>query len=137
MRKSFKQYGQTLHLVGGNLVYVSNMIYPIYSNGIISDYNQYCLDIKNAISVSQSSLQSLETISPPYILVTEHELLIKTFNDILDCLNSLISRVENVVPTDLKENDIKEEISKFLVIQDSLTDITMCLIEKINSQPRG
>ncbi len=136
MRKNFKQYGQTLHLVGGNLVYISNMIYPIYSNGTISNYQQYCLDIKNAISVSQSGIQSLETISPPYILETEHGLLIKAFKDILICLNSLILRIKSVTPAEIKEADIMNEISILKVIQQELTETTLGLIEKLNSQTR-
>ncbi|MES1041245.1 hypothetical protein [Peribacillus simplex] len=136
MRKNFKQYGQTLHLVGGNLVYISNMIYSVYSNGIISDYQQYFLDIKNAKIVSQSSIQSLETISPPFILETEHGSLIKAFKDILDCLNSLILISENVTPIDIKEADILNEISILKVIQQEITETTLGLIEKLNSQPR-
>ncbi|MGE6375789.1 hypothetical protein [Peribacillus muralis] len=136
MRKNFKQYGQTLHLVGGNLVYISNMIYPDCSNGILSDYQQYRLDLNNAKSVSQSSIQSLETISPPYILEMEHGLLIKAFNDILDCLNSLVLWIENVTPTEIKEADIMNEISILKVIQLEITETTLGLIEKLNSQPR-
>lgn len=136
MRKNFKQYGQTLHLVGGNLVYISNMIYPNCSNGILTDYQQYCLDIKNAKSVSQSSIQSLETISPPYILETEHESLIKAFKDISDCLSSLILMTENVTHTDIKEADILDEISILKVTHQEISEITLGLIEKLNSQPR-
>ncbi|MFB7642377.1 hypothetical protein [Peribacillus butanolivorans] len=53
MRRNLKKYGQTLQLVEGNLVYISNMVHPTYIDGIISDYDQYCIDLKNAISVGQ------------------------------------------------------------------------------------
>lgn len=67
MKKSLNQYGQLLHLLGGNLIYMSKTIYPTYINGLICN-----IDLKNLISVGQSSVQSLETTTPPLFLHAEH-----------------------------------------------------------------
>lgn len=93
MGRNLKNYGQTLRLVGGNLIYISNMIHPTYIDGIISDSDQYCIDLNNAISVGQCSVQTLETIVPPNLLDREHRSLIKSFKGILDCLNSLLCKI--------------------------------------------
>lgn len=41
------------------------MVHP-FADGIVSDYDQYCIDLKNSIRVGQTSVQSLETIAPPF-----------------------------------------------------------------------
>ncbi|MCO0600659.1 hypothetical protein NGI46_25350 [Peribacillus butanolivorans] len=131
MRRNLKKYGQTLQLVGGNLVYISNMVHPTYIDGIISDYDQYCIDLKNAISVGQCSVQSLETIVPPYLLDGEHGLLIKSFKEILDCLNNLLWRIDNETLTELNEDDIQNAISKLKDIEQELNVATLSLFKKI------
>lgn len=86
------------------------MVHPTYIDGIIYDYDQYCIDLKNAISVGQCSVQFLKTIVPPYLLDGEHGLLI-SFKEILDCLNNSLWRIDNETLTELNEDNIQNEMS--------------------------
>ncbi|MFD6440274.1 hypothetical protein ACFWDG_10795 [Peribacillus sp. NPDC060186] len=135
MRRNLKKYGHTPHMVGGNLVYISNIVHPTYIDGIISDYDQYCINLKNAISVGQCSVQSLKTIVPPYLMDGEHGLLIKSFKEILNCLNNSLCRIDYDILTELNEVDIQNEISILNDIKQELNVTTMSLFEKIKLQP--
>ncbi|MGE7759412.1 hypothetical protein [Peribacillus sp. NPDC097895] len=136
MRANLKKYGQTIHLIGGNLVYISNMVHPTYADGIVSDYDQYCIDLKNAIRVGQTSVQSLETIAPPFFLDEEHELLIKSCNDILYCLEGFLYKIDNNILTVLRVEEIEKVIYKLKEIEQELDLTTISIIKKIKLQPR-
>ncbi|MGW6254596.1 hypothetical protein ACWF7H_20155 [Peribacillus butanolivorans] len=107
------------------------MVHPTYIDGKISDYDQYCIDFKNEISVGQCSVQSLETIVPPYLLDREHGLLLKSFKGILDCLNNLLCKIDYDILTELKEEDIQKKLSKLKAIEQELSVKTLSLFEKI------
>ncbi|CAH0210559.1 hypothetical protein SRABI96_02154 [Peribacillus sp. Bi96] len=136
MRANFKKYGQTIHLIGGHLVYISNMLHPNYIDGIVSDYDQYCIDLKNAISVGQTSVQSLVTITPPEFLDKEHNLLIKSYKDIINCLEDLLYMIDKNILKVLRVEDIDKVICKLKGIEQALNFTTISLINKIKLQPR-
>lgn len=98
MKKSLNQYGQLLHLLGGNLIYMSKTIYPTYINGLICNPEQYRIDLKNLISVGQSSVQSLETTTPPLFLHAEHWLFLKLFKEMSKCLTNLSCKIDEYIP---------------------------------------
>lgn len=85
-------------LLGGNLIYMSKTIYLTYINGLICNPEQYRIDLKNLISVGQSSVQSLETTTPPLFLHAEHWLFLKLFKEMLKCLTNLSCKIDEYIP---------------------------------------
>ncbi|MFD6208721.1 hypothetical protein [Peribacillus sp. NPDC060253] len=107
--------------------------FNFYSNNF---FGLHTLSKKNAISVGQTSVQSLVTITPPEFLDKEHNLLIKSYKDIINCLEDLLYMIDKNILKVLRVEDIDKVICKLKGIEQALNFTTISLINKIKLQPR-
>ena len=135
MANSIKQYGQVLQLAGGNLVYISNKIYPTFTdNGFIINPEQYYIDLKNAVNVAQTSVHCLENTNPPSFLNIEHRQLVSSFQGILNCLNNVFNTQRTEQFFEINETELEKDFSSLKRIQEDLNQTTLKVMEKIRLQ---
>lgn len=135
MANTIKQYGHALQLAGGNLVYISNKIYPEFANnGLIINPEQYYIDLKNAVNVAQSSVLCLENTIPPSFLEIEHTQLVSSFQGILNCLNNVFNTESMDHLFELNEIELEKDFSSLKRIQEDLNQTTLKVMEKIRLQ---
>ena len=135
MANSIKQYGHALQLAGGNLVYISNKIYPRFAdNGLIENPKQYYMDLKNAVNVAQTSVLCLENTIPPSFLNIEHRQLVSSFQEILNCLNNVINPKSMDQFFEINEIELEKDFSSLKTIQEDLNQTTLKVMEKIRLQ---
>ena len=135
MVNSIKQYGHALQLAGGNLVYISNKIYPKFTdNGLLINREQYYIDLKNALNVAKTSVDCLENTSPPLFLNFEHKQLVSSFQGILNCLNNVFNTYSMNHFFEINEKELEKDYSSLKRIQEDLNETTLKVMEKIRLQ---
>jgi hypothetical protein len=128
------RYGQTLQLVGGNLIYISNRIYPDFLDEQMRNKDQFCIDLQNSTSVSQSSLQSLESIIPPTFIMEEHQLLVKSFKELVEAMEDLLRSIKLNTAIMINAADLEKEISNLKKIEQMVKSASMEVVKKINGE---
>ncbi|MGG0413705.1 hypothetical protein [Peribacillus simplex] len=120
--------------MGGNLIYISNRIYPDFLVEQMRNKDQFCIDLKNSTSVGHSSLQSLESIIPPAFIIKEHQLLLNSFKELVGAMEDLLRSIELNTSLMINAADLEMEISKFKKIERMVKTASMEVIKKVNGE---
>ncbi|MBT2602026.1 hypothetical protein J7E55_02975 [Bacillus sp. ISL-53] len=128
------QYGQTLQLVGRTLIYISNRMYPDFLDEEIRNNDQFSINLQNSISVGQSNLQCLETITPPKFIMEEHQLLVKAIKGLVDALEDLLRSINLKISLTIKETDLETEILNLRKKEEEVKVASREVTEKIANE---
>ncbi|MEK3888071.1 hypothetical protein [Bacillus sp. FSL K6-3431] len=89
------------------------------------------MDLQNSISVSKSSLQSLETLIPPKYIMKEHQLLVESIKGLVDALEYLLRSIELKMVLTIKEVDLEKEIINLKKIEKKVNVASEEVVRKI------
>jgi len=120
--------------LGGNLIYISNRIYPDFSDEQMRNKDQFCIDLQNSTSVGQSSLQSLESIIPPTFIIEEHQMLLKSFKGFVGAIEDLLRSIELNTALMINAEDLEKEISNLKKIERMVKTASLEVIKKVNGE---
>ena len=120
--------------MGGNLIYISNRIYPDFSDEQMRNKDQFCIDLQNSTSVGQSSLQSLESIIPPTFIIEEHQMLLKSFKGFVGAIEDLLRSIELNTALMINAEDLEKEISNLKKIERMVKTASLEVIKKVNGE---
>ncbi|MED1604035.1 hypothetical protein P4U90_01750 [Cytobacillus kochii] len=128
-----KQYAQTIQLIGGNIINISQVISPkINKNRLILNKIEYMDNITKCIKSGYNCLFSIENNEKSTIMDSELKTLVKAYRKLIICLEDLLQEIKGT--PNIKIENLSTHFVNLEKIETELYLATMQMIEKINKQ---